>query len=137
MAQVAVSKDDVIIGSNIRRIREEHNHTQVFLAAEINYSRNHLCAVENGRKPAGYPMLVRLAEYYQKTLDYFYHGTSSQIAMNRRAKIMSVMASELSDHAIDCAENTIMTLWSIEHNDDAEKRYEEIGAMIDAFSINE
>ncbi|MCQ2508606.1 MAG: helix-turn-helix domain-containing protein [Dorea sp.] len=131
MAKLDLRTDDEIVGMNICKIREAHNHSQAFLAKETDYSRNYLCAVENGRTPAGYPLLLRLAKYYHVSLNYFYHGTHTQFAKDRRAKILLTMASEVSDQAIDCTENTLMTFWGVEHKADPQKRYDEIGAEID------
>ena len=50
-----IKKDDnkyiyVIVGKNIRRIRKEHNLTQVQLADLINYNEGTIANIENVRK---------------------------------------------------------------------------------------
>lgn len=129
MASVAVTKDDLIIGGNIRRLREYNNHTQKYLASHIDYSDNHLCAVENGRKPASATMILRLAEYYDMTLEYFYKGTSLKFQLRHRIRILAKLMEELSEPSVDLMEDLGKHLWSLEHgNADAEKRMQEIEA---------
>lgn len=131
MASAALSKDDVIIGLNICELREANHHTQKYLAEKINYSDNHLCAVEKGRKPASATMLLRLAEYYNMTLEYFYKGTSWKFQLRHRIMLLARLLEELSDASLDLAEDTIKHLWSLEHeNADAIKRLSEIDAEI-------
>ena len=127
MASVALTKDDLIIGGNIRKLRENHNHTQKYLAGHIDYSDNHLCAVENGRKPASAAMILRLAEYYDMTLEYFYKGTSLKFQLRHRIRIIAKLMEELSEPSVDLVDELNKRLWSLEHgNADAEKRMQEI-----------
>ena len=60
-----------IIGSNLAKLRKEHNLTQREVAAKLDFSDKSVSKWESGESIPGVDVLVKLAQLYEVKLDYF------------------------------------------------------------------
>ena len=60
-----------IIGSNLAKLRKEHNLTQREVAAKLDFSDKSVSKWESGESIPGVDVLVKLAKLYEVKLDYF------------------------------------------------------------------
>lgn len=66
------------IGRRIRLLRENARVSQIRLARDLCVSRGHLCRVENGSSGFSPENMMRLADYFDVTLEYLYFGRQRQ-----------------------------------------------------------
>ena len=60
------------IGRRLKKLRQEQNLSQEFVAAEVKISRDHLSNLENGKYPINIKTLYKLAEFYEVDLKFFF-----------------------------------------------------------------
>jgi len=60
------------IGRRLKKLRQEQNLSQEFVAAEVKISRDHLSNLENGKYPINIKTLYKLAEFYKVDLKFFF-----------------------------------------------------------------
>ena len=61
----------------LRELRRQRRISQVRLAMELNVSRNTICRYETGER-AGYAMLIRIADYFDVSVDYLLGRTDNR-----------------------------------------------------------
>ncbi len=54
----------------LKELRKEKNITQIKLAMELNMSQNTISRYETGERQAGYDELIRIADYFNVSIDY-------------------------------------------------------------------
>lgn len=59
----------MIIGETIRKLREKENITQQELAEGIGATQGYIAQIERGTKVLSFPMAVKVAEYFNITLE--------------------------------------------------------------------
>ena len=74
-----------IIGSNLAKLRKEHNLTQREVAAKLDFSDKSVSKWESGESIPGVDVLVKLAQLYEVKLDYFV--TEEQTAEQQVQKV--------------------------------------------------
>ena len=60
---------NVQLVENLRRLREEHNYTQLQVSSRLNISRQAYSNYETGKRVPDLDTLIRLADIYQVTLE--------------------------------------------------------------------
>ena len=71
---------DITIAENLKKIREKHSLTQEALAEALGVPELAVYKWEAGRLPVEYKMLVRIADFYDVTVDTL---TGSETAVIR------------------------------------------------------
>lgn len=64
------------IATRLRQLRQLRAVTQDDLAAAVNCDRSMISKIEKGKEP-GRALLVRLAEFYNVSLDWLMHGNGA------------------------------------------------------------
>lgn len=54
----------------LKKLRKEHNITQLKLAMDLNMNQNTISRYENGEREAGYKELIMIADYFDVSIDY-------------------------------------------------------------------
>ena len=62
----------------LRELRRQRRISQVRLAMELNVSQNTICRNETGEREAGYAMLIRIADYFDVSVDYLLGRTDNR-----------------------------------------------------------
>ena len=61
----------------LRQIRMQHKISQLKLALDLNLNQNSISRYENGDCEADYDTLVRIADYFNVSLDYLLGRTEN------------------------------------------------------------
>ncbi len=59
----------------LRELRRKRNITQQRLALELHMSQNTISRYETGEREAGYAELIRIADYFDVSVDYLLERT--------------------------------------------------------------
>lgn len=59
----------------LRELRKKRNITQLKLALDLNMSQNTISRYETGEREAGYAELIRIADYFDVSIDYLLERT--------------------------------------------------------------
>ena len=59
----------------LRELRKKRNITQLKLAIELHMSQNTISRYETGEREAGYAELIRIADYFNISIDYLLERT--------------------------------------------------------------
>ena len=59
----------------LKEIRKQRGITQLKLAMDLNISQNTISRYETGEREADYTTLIRLADYFNVSLDYLLERT--------------------------------------------------------------
>jgi transcriptional regulator with XRE-family HTH domain len=54
----------------LKELRKEKNITQIKLAMDLNMSQNTISRYETGERQAGYDELIKIADYFNVSIDY-------------------------------------------------------------------
>ncbi len=60
----------------LRELRKSRNITQLKLAIDLNMSQNTISRYETGEREAGYAELIRIADYFDVSIDYLLERTN-------------------------------------------------------------
>ena len=60
----------------LRELRKSRNITQLKLALDLNMSQNTISRYETGEREAGYAELIRIADYFDVSIDYLLERTN-------------------------------------------------------------
>ncbi|MBQ6441519.1 MAG: helix-turn-helix transcriptional regulator [Lachnospiraceae bacterium] len=66
-----------MVYKRIRNLREDHDLTQTVLAAYLNISQRAYSRYETGERQIPTEALVKLADYYDTSVDYLLNRTDS------------------------------------------------------------
>jgi transcriptional regulator with XRE-family HTH domain len=61
----------------LKQLRVERNISQVRLAMELSVSQHTISRYETGEREADYTMLIRIADYFDVSLDYLLERTDN------------------------------------------------------------
>lgn len=61
----------------LRELRKKRNITQLKLALDLNMSQNTISRYETGEREAGYAELIRIADYFDVSIDYLLERTDN------------------------------------------------------------
>lgn len=61
----------------LKEIRKSRNITQLKLAMDLNISQNSISRYETGEREADYAMLIKLADYFNISIDYLLERTDN------------------------------------------------------------
>lgn len=61
----------------LKELRERKNMTQTGLAMDLSLSQNSVSRYENGTHEADYATLIRIADYFNVSLDYLLERTDN------------------------------------------------------------
>lgn len=59
----------------LKELRKKRGITQLKLAMDLNMCQNTISRYENGKREAGYDELIKLADYFQVSIDYLLERT--------------------------------------------------------------
>lgn len=62
----------------LKELRKEKNITQIKLAMELNMSQNTISRYETGERQAGYDELIKIADYFNVSIDYLLGRTDKK-----------------------------------------------------------
>ena len=54
----------------LKKLREDKGITQLKLAMDLNMNQNNISRYENGTREADYETLIKLADYFDVSIDY-------------------------------------------------------------------
>lgn len=54
----------------LKQLRKQRNITQLKLAMDLNMNQNTISRYENGEREAGYNELIKIADYFNVSIDY-------------------------------------------------------------------
>ena len=72
-----MSKDFILKIMRLKELRERKNMTQTRLAMDLSLSQNSVSRYENGTHEADYATLIRIADYFNVSLDYLLARTDN------------------------------------------------------------
>ncbi len=72
-----MSKDFILKIMRLKELRERKNMTQTRLAIDLSLSQNSVSRYENGTHEADYATLIRIADYFNVSLDYLLERTDN------------------------------------------------------------
>ncbi|NLM96670.1 MAG: helix-turn-helix transcriptional regulator [Halanaerobiaceae bacterium] len=78
-------------GKKLRLLREEKNLSQIELSKEMNVSSQALSQYELGKRMPDAEMIIRIADFFDVSIDYLLDRTDERITVD---KIKAVMASD-------------------------------------------
>lgn len=61
----------------LKYLREKKNITQQRLAIDLNINQNTVSRYESGKRQADYQTLIKIADYFDVSLDYLLERTSN------------------------------------------------------------
>ncbi len=61
----------------LKALRQQHNVTQLKLAMDLSTSQNTISRYETGEREAGYDMLIKIADYFNVSIDYLLERTDN------------------------------------------------------------
>lgn len=59
----------------LKQLRKQRNITQLKLAMDLNMNQNTISRYENGEREAGYNELIKIADYFNVSIDYLLERT--------------------------------------------------------------
>ena len=62
----------------LKLLRKEKNLTQLKLALDLNMSQNTISRYETGEREAGYAELIKIADYFDVSIDYLLERTDER-----------------------------------------------------------
>lgn len=62
----------------LKLLRKEKNLTQLKLALDLNMSQNTISRYETGEREAGYAELIKIADYFDVSIDYLLERTDKK-----------------------------------------------------------
>ena len=62
----------------LKKLRKERNVSQLKLALDLNMNQNSISRYENGEREADYDTLIKLADYFDVSLDYLLGRTENK-----------------------------------------------------------
>lgn len=65
------------LGNKITQLRESEGMTQEELASEIGISRGALCHYEKNRREPSIETIVKLADFFEVSVDYIFERTQN------------------------------------------------------------
>lgn len=65
-----MSQNEDMFARRLKELRTEKNLTQAALAAVLNVDRTAVIKWENGERETSFAMLIKIADYFDVTLDY-------------------------------------------------------------------
>ena len=71
--------DQIKIGKRLKDLRKEKGITQLQLAMELNMSQNTISRYETGERQAGYNELIKIADYFNVSIDYLLNRTDKRL----------------------------------------------------------
>ena len=63
--------------NRLRQLRKERNLSQVKASMDLFLNQNSISRYETGTREAGYELLVRVADYYDVSIDYILYRTDN------------------------------------------------------------
>ena len=63
--------------NRLQLLRKQRKLTQLKVSMDLNLNQNSLSRYENGTREAGYEMLIKLADYYNVSIDYILYRTDN------------------------------------------------------------
>ena len=60
----------------LKELRKEHGISQLKLALDLNMNQNSVSRYENGSREADYATLIKLADYFNVSIDYLLERTN-------------------------------------------------------------
>ena len=97
-----------LLGNKVRRLRRDHDLTQVDLARRLGISASYLNLIEHNQRPLTLPLLLKLAENFDVDLQTFSHDGEARL----RAEMTELLGDPLF-RELDLAQeelNEIVTL---------------------------
>lgn len=62
----------------LKKLRKERNISQLKLALDLNMNQNSISRYENGEREADYETLIKIADYFDVSLDYLLGRTENK-----------------------------------------------------------
>lgn len=66
----------------LRYLRKQNGISQLKLAMDLSLNQNSISRYENGEREAGYDLLIKIADYFDVSIDYLLERTDNP-KMNR------------------------------------------------------
>ena len=63
----------------LKELRLKHNITQIKLAIDLNVNQNTISRYENGEREAWYNEFIRIADYFNVSIDYLLERTDNPL----------------------------------------------------------
>ena len=61
----------------LKELRKKKNISQIKLSIELNTNQNTISRYENGTREADYKMLIKIADYFNVSIDYLLGRTNN------------------------------------------------------------
>lgn len=61
----------------LKELRHKRNISQLKLALDLNLNQNSISRYETGEREAGYELLIRIADYFDVSVDYLLERTDN------------------------------------------------------------
>jgi len=86
-----MSFDNQIIGSRIRKAREEKGVTQEYLAESMDVSNAYISKIERGKTPLNLDNLGKICHVLETSPEYILHGTNTTTRDFMRNEIIDML----------------------------------------------
>ena len=64
----------------LKKLREDKGITQLKLAMDLNMNQNNISRYEKGTREVDYETLIKLADYFDVSIDYLLERTDNPVA---------------------------------------------------------
>ncbi len=68
----------------LKELRKQRHISQVKIVMDLNVSQNTISRYETGEREAGYDMLIRIADYFDISVDYLLERTDDPVWHRRK-----------------------------------------------------
>ena len=99
--------DSIQIGERIRRLREQNGWSRDIFSEKIGISNMYLCQIEKGQKNGSLPLIVKISETLNISLDFLIYGDNS-IDINKQEVID--MINEASNRQLKIIKEVLLNL---------------------------
>ena len=104
----------------LKELRKQRHISQVKIAMDLNVSQNTISRYETGEREAGYDMLIRIADYFDISVDYLLERTDDPV-WHRRALFLQKMGV-LCFISVARAKKRILKIRKAPHNKDVREK---------------
>ena len=78
LMSISFCKEEKIMKFRLKELRHERNISQLKLALDLNMNQNTISRYENMEREADYKTLIKIADYFNVSLDYLLGRTQNK-----------------------------------------------------------
>lgn len=79
-----------VLGNNLKKLRKNNGYKQSYVAQELGISEATISKYENGKQDPSYDILIKLANFYNESLDFIFSRDKFVAMVNSDDNIIRV-----------------------------------------------